>query len=99
MAFLSLRACTQSMDQAPRQAFLAAAVQPEERTAILGIVNIVKTLAQAGGIGTSGVLAGREWWVVMLAGAGLMKATYDLLILWTFLGAEDRDEEENESGR
>jgi sugar phosphate permease len=96
MAFLSLRACTQSMDQAPRQAFLAAAVKNEERTAILGVVNIVKTLAQAGGIGSSGVLAGKKLWVVMLGGAGLMKATYDLLILWTFLGVRDREDEDDE---
>ncbi|KAF2279508.1 major facilitator superfamily transporter [Westerdykella ornata] len=91
MAFLSLRACTQSMDQAPRQAFLAAAVRNEERTAILGVVNIVKTIAQAGGIGSSGFLAGKKMWVVMLSGAGLMKAGYDLLILWTFLGLPERE--------
>ncbi|KAF2109624.1 major facilitator superfamily MFS1 [Lophiotrema nucula] len=94
MAFLSLRACTQSMDQAPRQAFLAAAVRNEERTAVLGVVNIVKTLAQAGGIGTSGFFAERKLWTIMIGGAGLMKACYDLLILWTFLGVKDRDEEE-----
>lgn len=94
MGFLALRACTQSMDQAPRQAFLAAAVRNEERTAILGVVNIVKTIAQAGGIGSSGVLAERKLWVVMLGGAGLMKATYDLLILWTFLGIRPREEDE-----
>jgi MFS family permease len=94
MAFLSLRACTQSMDQAPRQAFLAAAVKTEERTAILGVVNIVKTLAQAAGIGSSGVLAAQSMWVAMLGGAGAMKATYDLLILWTFLGVKDREDED-----
>lgn len=82
------------MDQAPRQAFLAAAVRNEERTAILGVVNIVKTIAQAGGIGSSGVLAERKLWVVMLGSAGLMKATYDLLILWTFLGIRPREEDE-----
>ena len=92
MAFLSLRACTQSMDQAPRQAFLAAVMRPEERTAVLGVVNIAKTIAQAGGIGSSGVLAERRWWLAMLGGAGLMKATYDLLILWTFLGVPDRED-------
>jgi Na+/melibiose symporter-like transporter len=102
MAFLSLRACTQSMDQAPRQAFLAAVVKTEERTAILGVVNIVKTLAQAGGIGSSGTLAARDLWILMLGGAGVMKATYDLLILWAFLGIrdqEDEDENENENER
>ncbi|KAL8688717.1 MAG: hypothetical protein Q9218_005440, partial [Villophora microphyllina] len=41
MTFLALRACTQNMDQAPRQAFLAAAVLPGERTAVMGVVNIV----------------------------------------------------------
>ncbi|KAI4140085.1 MAG: hypothetical protein L6R39_005961, partial [Caloplaca ligustica] len=39
MTFLVLRSCTQNMDQAPRQAFLAAAVLPSERTAVMGIVN------------------------------------------------------------
>lgn len=91
MAFLALRACTQSMDQAPRQAFLGAAVLPAERTAVLGIVNIVKTLAQAGGIGSTGVLAGAKLWVVMFTGAGMLKASYDLLMLWMFLGTKDRE--------
>ncbi|KAK7178183.1 major facilitator superfamily transporter [Paraphaeosphaeria sporulosa] len=94
MALLSLRACTQSMDQAPRQAFLAAVMKPEERTAILGVINIVKTIAQAGGIGSSGVLAAGKSWRIMLGSAGLMKVAYDLLILWTFLGVPDREDEE-----
>lgn len=85
MSLLALRACSQSMDQAPRQAFLAAIMRSEERTAMLGIVNIVKTVAQAGGIGTSGVLAAARSWRIMLGSAGLLKVSYDLLILWTFL--------------
>ncbi|KAM7184842.1 major facilitator superfamily transporter [Naviculisporaceae sp. PSN 640] len=93
MTFLALRACTQSVDQAPRQAFLSAAVLPGERTAILGVVNIVKTLSQAGGLGSMGVLAGKKMWVSALVGAGVMKATYDLLLLWLFLGVKDREEE------
>ncbi|KAH7073809.1 major facilitator superfamily transporter [Paraphoma chrysanthemicola] len=94
MALLSLRACTQSMDQAPRQAFLAAVMRPQERTAILGIINIVKTLAQAGGIGTSGLLAAQRSWRTMLGSAGLMKIAYDLLILWTFLHTPSGEGEE-----
>lgn len=85
MTLLSLRACTQSMDQAPRQAFLAAAVLPSERTTVLGVVNIIKTLAQAGGIGLTGPLAGASLWVVALGGAGLLKAAYDLFMLWMFI--------------
>ncbi|KAK1968026.1 major facilitator superfamily transporter [Colletotrichum sublineola] len=91
MTFLSLRACTQSMDQAPRQAFLAAAVLPSERTAVLGVVNTVKTLAQASGIGSAGFLSGRHLWIVILSGAGIMKAVYDLLMLAMFLGLRDRE--------
>jgi MFS family permease len=91
MAFLAFRACTQSMDQAPRQAFLAAAVLPSERTAVLGVVNMTKTLAQAGGVGASGVLAARGLWVAVLGGAGAMKATYDLLMLWMFLNLKSRE--------
>lgn len=93
MGFLALRACTQSMDQAPRQAFLAAAVLPAERTAILGVVNITKTLAQAGGIGSSGVLFNKKLWVLAFGGAGAMKASYDLLMLWMFLGLPDREQD------
>ncbi|KAH8738363.1 major facilitator superfamily transporter [Ilyonectria robusta] len=96
MAFLALRACTQSMDQAPRQAFLAAAVLPNERTAVLGVVNMVKTLAQASGIGSAGYFAGMHLWVIVMTGAGAMKAAYDLLMLWMFLGLTDREEEEEE---
>lgn len=95
MTFLALRACTQSVDQAPRQAFLSAAVLPGERTAILGVVNIVKTLSQAGGLGSMGVLVGKKMWVAALVGAGVMKATYDLLLLWMFLGVKDREGEVN----
>ncbi|KAK9773433.1 putative Major facilitator superfamily (MFS) profile domain-containing protein [Seiridium cardinale] len=94
MAFLALRACTQSLDQAPRQAFLSAAVLPAERTAVMGIVNTIKTLAQSGGIGASGVLAGQGWWVVLFGGAGALKISYDLLMLWMFLHVQDRDEAE-----
>ncbi|KAM0287265.1 hypothetical protein ACHAQH_000579 [Verticillium albo-atrum] len=90
MGLLSLRACSQSMDTAPRQAFLSAVVLPGERTAILGVVNSVKTLAQAGGVGTSGFLAARKLWIVVLTGAGLMKVCYDLSMLWMFWRLKER---------
>ncbi|KAF3353521.1 hypothetical protein VD0004_g7924 [Verticillium dahliae] len=90
MGLLSLRACSQSMDTAPRQAFLSAVVLPGERTAILGVVNSVKTLAQAGGVGTSGFLAARKLWVVVLTGAGTMKVMYDLSMLWMFWRLKER---------
>ena len=96
MAFLALRACTQSMDQAPRQAFLSAAVLPTERTAVMGVVNTVKTLMQSVGVGFSGILAGRHQWMLLLGGAGALKATYDLLLLWNFSHLRHGQEEEHE---
>ena len=97
MAFLILRSCAQSMDQAPRQAFLAAAVLPSERTAVMGVVNVVKTLSQSGGPLATGWLAGiGKFWIAFLV-AGAMKASYDLAMLKMFLSYKSR-EEEHEGG-
>ena len=94
MIFLILRSCMQNMDQAPRQAFLSAAVLPSERTAIMGFVNVVKTLSQSGGPIATGWLAqiGKFWIAFLIAGA--MKASYDLAMLKMFLGYRSREEEE-----
>ncbi|KAL6718647.1 hypothetical protein ACLMJK_002881 [Lecanora helva] len=96
MTFLILRSCLQNMDQAPRQAFLAAAVLPSERTAVMGVVNVVKTLAQSGGPVVTGWLAGMgKFWVAFLV-AGALKAAYDLSMLWMFWGFRGREEMEGE---
>ena len=108
---LAFRACTASMDQAPRQAFLAAAVLPGERTAVMGAVNVVKTLSQSTGPVVTGAFAERSLFWVAFVTAGALKLLYDFLILGMFLGyqtveerAEDRantqrlsDGEENAS--
>ena len=92
MTLLILRSCLASMDQAPRQAFLAAAVLPSERTAVMGVVNVVKTLSQSAGPSITGWLAGLDrFWIAFLV-AGAMKAGYDLGLLWLFLGHRSRDE-------
>lgn len=100
MLFLILRSCMQSMDQAPRQAFLSATVLPAERTAVMGVVNVVKTLSQSGGPVATGYLAGlNHFWIAFLV-AGGMKATYDVGLLKMFLGYKSREErEEEEQGR
>jgi predicted MFS family arabinose efflux permease len=87
------------MDQAPRQAFLSAAVLPSERTAVLGVVNVAKTLAQAGGIGASGPLAESQSWRALLGIAGTLKACYDLMMLWMFVGVKDREDEQAKTTR
>lgn len=82
------------MDQAPRQAFLAAAVLPSERTAVMGVVNVVKTLAQSGGPVVTGLLAGsNRFWIAFLVAGGL-KIGYDLSLLKLFVGFRGREEQE-----
>jgi MFS family permease len=80
------RSVLNSMDQAPRSAFLSLIVLPEERTAVMGVVNILKTLAQSAGPSVTGILAGHgRFWVAFVA-AGSLKAAYDLMLLAFFGG-------------
>ncbi|KAF2128842.1 para-aminobenzoate synthase [Dothidotthia symphoricarpi CBS 119687] len=80
------RSVLSSMDQAPRSAFLSIVVLPEERTAVMGVVNIVRTLAQSGGPSITGVLAGRDrFWLAFLV-AGALKVAYDVMLLAFFGG-------------
>ena len=80
------------MDVAPRSAFLAAVVLPHERTAVMGIINVVKTLSQSVGPGITGVLAGKgAFWVAFVV-AGSLKGAYDLGMLAVFAGHKTHDE-------
>ena len=96
MTFLILRSTLQNMDQAPRQAFLAAAVLPSERTTTMGIVNIAKTLSQSAGPAITGWLAGMgKFWIAFIV-AGAMKVSYDLTMLKMFTGYKSREEQARE---
>lgn len=74
-----------SMDQAPRTAFLAAVMMPEERTAVMGVVNTLKTFSQSAGPFVTGWLGGMGKMGVAFFIAGLMKICYDLGLLAFFL--------------
>ncbi|RMZ67107.1 multidrug resistance [Pyrenophora seminiperda CCB06] len=80
------RSILNSMDQAPRSAFLSIVVLPEERTAVMGVVNILKILSQSSGPSITGVLAGSNLFWVAFVVAGSLKAAYDLLLLAFFGG-------------
>jgi MFS family permease len=78
------RASLASMDQAPRSAFLSAVVKAEERTAVMGVVNTVKTFSQSSGPLITGLLAGgSKFWIAFLI-AGALKTGYDLGMLSMF---------------
>lgn len=101
MLFLILRSCTQSMDGPSRSAFVAAVVRPNERTAVMGFINVVKTFAQSLAPLITGVLAQHKLFWIAFVAAGAVKATYDLGLLAVFVGHktyEDRAEEERQAG-
>lgn len=85
VTLLVLRASLSSMDQAPRSAFLSAIVLPNERTAVMGIVNTVKTMSQSSGPLLTGLMAANSrFWIAFLV-AGTLKASYDIGLLTVFL--------------
>lgn len=84
IVLIILRSCTQSMDIAPRSAFLAAILLPQERTAVMGLINVTKTVAQSLGPLITGVLAGSNLLWVAFVCAGSLKVCYDLGLLALF---------------
>ncbi|KAI6380929.1 hypothetical protein MCOR25_001454 [Pyricularia grisea] len=91
LAVLFLRHCTASMDAGPRSAFLAAVIRPSERTAVMGLINTLKTVAQSVGPSATGLLAGSgHFWVAFVV-AGSLKATYDLGLLAVFKNHEKEE--------
>lgn len=88
LAFLILRSCSQSMDVAPRSAFLAAALPKAQRTAIMGLINVVKTCTQSLGPLLTGILAEHQVFGHSFIIAGVLKAVYDIGILVCFAGRD-----------
>lgn len=77
VVLLFIRAGLNNMDQAPRAAFIAAVVKPEERTAVMGITSTLRTLAAMVGPSITGLLAaGDRFWIAFLV-AGALRLAYD----------------------
>ena len=76
-ALLFVRAGLNNMDQAPRTAFIAAVVKSEERTAVMGITSMLRTMAALGGPTLTGLLAaGDKFWIAFVV-AGICRLAYD----------------------
>jgi hypothetical protein len=72
-----IRAGLNNMDQAPRTAFIAAVVKNEERTSVMGITSMLRTLASLAGPTITGWLAGsNRFWIAFVV-AGTCRLTYD----------------------
>ncbi|KAK1827035.1 major facilitator superfamily domain-containing protein [Podospora conica] len=104
-ALLLLRVGLNNMDQGPRAALIAAVVRPEERTAVLGITVILRTLASVTGPSVTGILAGNNrFWIAFVA-AGALRLAYDLGLFVMFINIKlhgrdteaSRDSEESEN--
>ncbi|KAF4506024.1 hypothetical protein G6O67_006151 [Ophiocordyceps sinensis] len=72
------------MESAPRSSFLADILLPGERTAVMGVIGVVKTGASSFGPIITGYLVERNLvWVAFMA-AGILKAVYDFGLLGAF---------------
>jgi MFS family permease len=80
------------MDQAPRTAFIAAVVRPEERTGVMGITSMLRTLAMSVGPSITGLLSGNgTFWIAFLA-TGICRIIYDLGLWVLFVNVKvDKD--------
>jgi MFS family permease len=92
VALMLFRSALNSMDQAPRTAFIAAVVKPEERTAVMGITSMVRTLAMSFGPTITGLLSGNDtFWVAFLA-TSICRVIYDLGLWVLFVNVKvDKD--------
>lgn len=85
VALFFLRTGLNNMDQAPRSAFIAAVVKADERTAVMGITGMLRTLAATAGPTVTGVLAGHDrFWIAFVA-AGSLRIAYDLGLFAMFV--------------
>lgn len=91
---LMVRQGLNNMDQAPRSAFIAAVVKPEERTAVMGITATIRTVASMSGPTLTGILAARgKFWIAFVA-AGIFRLLYDFGLYAMFINMKIDPEED-----
>ncbi|CAI4212067.1 unnamed protein product [Parascedosporium putredinis] len=96
---LYIRMGLNNMDQAPRAAFIAAIVKPDERTAVMGITSTIRTLAMTVGPLFTGALAGNErFWIAFVVG-GALRLVYDVGLWAMFVNMKLHVHESNDQER
>ncbi|QDS68894.1 hypothetical protein FKW77_007859 [Venturia effusa] len=94
---LMFNAALNSLDQAPRSAFIAAVVKPEERTAVMGITSMLRTLAQSVGPTATGVLSGNDHFWIAFVATSTLRVIYDVGLFVMFVNMKLNQHEESES--
>ncbi len=84
VTFLLLRMAFSQMDVPTRQSYVMAVVSPEERVAAASVTNVPRSLATALAPLLAGALLQRTTFGWPLVVGGLLKMTYDLLLLRQF---------------
>jgi len=84
VTFLLLRMAFSQMDVPARQSYVMAVVPPEERAAAASVTNVPRSLASALAPLLAGALLQRTSFGWPLVVGGLLKLTYDILLLLLF---------------
>jgi MFS family permease len=92
VTFLLLRSALSSMDVPARQSYVMAVVPPEERAAAASVTNVPRSLASAAAPVPAGMLLDATSFGWPLICAGVLKITYDLLLLMQFRALRPEDE-------
>ena len=85
---LFIRGGLNNMDQAPRAALIAAVVKPEERTAVMGVTSMMRTLAATIGPSVTGALAEKNLFWVAFVAAGSLRIAYDVGLWVLFINIQ-----------
>ena len=93
-----LREAVVEMDVPTRQSYVAALVQPHERTYASGITNLTRTIAWAGAALLAGVVMQNLAFSAPLILGGACKIAYDLLLYRGFRHLRTPEEQENPAG-
>lgn len=84
LLFLLIRAALSQMDVPTRSAFVMAVVTPPERAAAASFTAVPRSLAAALSPTLGGAMFAAGWMAIPLVACGLLKITYDLLLLRSF---------------
>lgn len=93
LALLSVRAALSQMDVPTRSSYVMAVVTPEERAAAASFTSVPRSLAAAGSPAVSGALFAAAYQALPLVLCGVMKITYDLLLLHQFQALKPPEEQ------